>query len=154
MDYESITEPTECRMIIAVADVAGFAAMCKTTSDLDVFKALDEFDELVGEVVSNAGGRVLKCIGDAPLMLFPEENAKEAIAALQDLKERAQSLWSSFDQTCSVRVKAHVGPVACGPLGPRGQKTFDAIGNTVNDLFRMPWDGPEISDELKQLVEQ
>ena len=46
---------------------------------------------------------------------------------------------------------AHLGRVVSGPLGP--EPRFDVVGKSVNALFRMPWDGPELSDELRRAVE-
>lgn len=49
---------------------------------------------------------------------------------------------------------AYIGLAVCGPLGTAGDKRFDVIGNTVNELFLMPY--PEdfnLSEELKKIVE-
>jgi adenylate cyclase len=150
MNYDSMCEPTECRMVVATADIAGFCKACQGKSDLDTFRMLDEFCHLVDGLTTDAGGRVLKFMGDAALMVYPEENAAAAVASLASLRSEAQAIWTDFDETCVVRTKAHVGSVVCGPMGPA--KRFDAIGNTLNELFRMPWDGPELSVALSQLV--
>jgi len=33
---------------------------------------------------------------------------------------------------CRHTIKAHFGPVVCGPVGPRGDRRFDVYGETVN----------------------
>lgn len=154
MNYDNITEPTECKVIVATADIAGFAKVCRNRPEQEVFKMLDEFYKLVGHVVHEAEGKPVKFMGDCALMIFPADKASEAIVALRDLQTKVQGIWSDFHATCRVRIDAHVGSVACGPLGTAGDKRFDVIGNTVNELFLMPH--PEdfnLSEELKKIVE-
>jgi len=117
---------------------------------MDTFQMLNKFYCLVDRVTANAGGRVLKFMGDGSLMVYPEGNAQQAVASLTLLKSEAQGIWSDFDKSCTVRTKAHIGSVVCGPMGP--EKRFDAIGNTINELYRMSSDGPEISDALRTFL--
>jgi len=153
MSLNRVSEPTTRRVVVAVADIAGFLKAVEHRSDLEAFRMLDEFCELVGEVVTSAGGTVVKFIGDAALIAFPEEDARQAVAALRELASRAQTSWSTFDATCAVRIKAHLGPVVCGPLGTAQDKRFDIIGNTVNELFMMPQDQEfTVSEELERIT--
>jgi class 3 adenylate cyclase len=155
MNYDNITEPMECEVVVATADIAGFAKACRNRPEQEVFKMLDEFYELVGHVVHRAGGKPVKFMGDCALMIFPADKAPEAILALRDLQTEAQGIWSDFQATCRVRIDAHVGSAVCGPLGTAGDKRFDVIGSTVNELFLMPH--PEafnLSEELKKIVEE
>ena len=148
-----MNEPTECRMVVATADIAGFAKASENKTDLDQFNMLNEFYALVGNVVSQAHGTIVKFLGDEALIAFPEAEAKEAVAALHELLAQAQTIWSQLDATCRLRINAHVGPLVCGPMGP--DQKFDVIGNTVNELFMMPYaEEIHLSEELKKLVEQ
>jgi class 3 adenylate cyclase len=151
MPFDEITQATECRLIAAVADIAGFMRAARGKSNLDTFRMLDEFYHLVEEVVPEAGGKVVKYIGDAALIVFPEDAARQAVGALRKLREEAQRLWTEFDATCEVRTKAHVGEAACGPLGPA--QRFDVIGHFLNELFLMHSKEPEaLSEELRRLI--
>ena len=150
MRCEEVSEPTECRLVLAVADIDGFYKVCQSKSDLDTFRMLDSFYHLVEQVVAEAGGQVVKFMGDSAFIVFPEDKAKQAVAALQDLKSQAQTLWSEFDAKCLVRTKAHLDSVVCGPIGP--EKRFDVIGKALNELFRRPRDASELSEQLKALV--
>jgi len=138
--------------VVATADIAGFCRACQGKSDLDTFLMLDKFYHLVDELTTDAGGKVLKFMGDAALMVYPENNAEEAVASFESLKSEAEAIWADFGETCVLRIKAHVGSVVCGPMGPK--KQFDAIGKTLNELFRMPWDGTGISSELAEYLER
>jgi class 3 adenylate cyclase len=153
MNYDNITEPTECEVVVATADIAGFAEACRNRPEQEVFKMLDEFYEFVGHVVLGAGGKPVKFMGDCALIIFPAGKAPEAIAALRDLQTKVQGIWSDFQAICRVRIDAHVGSAVCGPLGTADDKRFDVIGNIVNELFLMPH--PEafnLSEELKKIV--
>ena len=50
---------------------------------------LDKFYGLVGDAVDDAGGKVVKFMGDAALMVFPEDSTREAVEALRTLKADA-----------------------------------------------------------------
>jgi class 3 adenylate cyclase len=115
-----------------------------------MFEMLDLVYRLIDRVVVAAGGRVVKYMGDAALVVFPEDCARAAVAALQTLKTQTAGLWADFGIECTVRTKAHLGPVACGPLGPEGR--FDVIGGAVNELFVMPWGGSEVSADLQAAI--
>jgi class 3 adenylate cyclase len=138
MNYDTITEPMECEVIVATADIAGFTGMCRDRSEQEVFKILDEFYELVGDVVHGADGKVVKFMGDSELIIFPAGKAREVNTALRGLQTQAQEIWSDFHAKCRVRIDAHIGIAVCGPLGTAGDKRFDVTGNTVNELFLMP----------------
>jgi class 3 adenylate cyclase len=143
--------PVQETLIIATADVAGFAKACRGRSDVEVFRMLDRVYGLVGTVIGQAGGTVVKFIGDCALVVFPQDKPDAAVAALRELRAEAQPLWSDFGAPCAVRVKAHIGPVACGPIGP--DRRFDVVGKSVNDLFLMKGNATEeFSEDLKRVL--
>lgn len=153
MNFENIASPIECRAVFATADITGFAKASQSKSNREVFDLLTEFYEIVGGIVDEAGGKVVKFMGDAPLMIFPEDRAKQAVAALRSLTEKSSSCVSRFGSACQLRVKAHIGSVVCGPLGTATEKRFDIIGSSLIDLFRMPSGDFVISPELKQFLD-
>jgi hypothetical protein len=50
-----------------------------------------------------------------------------------------------------VRTKIHIGFIELYDSDIPGQG-IDIIGKPVNALFLMAWDGPELSEELKQFI--
>jgi len=60
MSSDDLAQPTECRLVDAVADIAGFMRAAAGKSNLDTFRMLDEFYRLVEESVARAGGKVVK----------------------------------------------------------------------------------------------
>lgn len=144
-------EATEGKAVIALVDVTSFCKACQDKSNRETFDMLDRFYGLVHNVIDGAGGSVVKFMGDGALVFFPCDKANQAVAALQDLEAKSRPIWSDFNVDCVVQTKAHAGSVVAGPIGP--DRRFDVIGNTVNELFLMPWDGPRLSEELRTLME-
>jgi adenylate cyclase len=136
-------------MIVALVDVAGFAKACERKSNAEIFRVLEQFYELVGTIVESVGGTVVKFMGDAALLVFSVDQPASAVDALQSVRKQTKSLWTAFDDSCQVVARAHLGPVRCGELGVRDDKRFDVIGNTVNQLARMPVGKLELSPELR-----
>ena len=144
--------PIESEMVLAVADVSGFAKACRGKSDVETFEMLDHFYTLVGKVVAGTGGTVVKFMGDCAFVVFPGSNARQAVTALHELRSAGADLWATFGLACHTRVHAHIGCVASGQMGP--DQRFDVVGKSVNDLFQMSWDGPELSEALRKITEK
>jgi class 3 adenylate cyclase len=150
MPNEELTNGTGDRdMIVALAHVTGFAKACERKSNAEIFRMLEQFYEVVGAIVDSVGGTVVKFMGDAAFLIFSVDQPTSAVDALRDLRKQTQPLWTTFDDSCHVHTKAHLGPVRSGELGVSGDKRFDVIGNTVNQLVRMPEGKLELSPELR-----
>jgi adenylate cyclase len=154
VDLNRITEPTDLTVVLALADVTGFALACRNRTDLETFRLLDRLYEMAGAAAEAAGGKLVKPMGDAVLMVFPVEQARPAVAALQDLKQKADACWFEICPGSRLQIKAHAGPVTCGLMGAAGDKRFDVIGRTVNDLFLRPREEFAVSPALRQLLER
>jgi class 3 adenylate cyclase len=147
-----MNETEKCRMVIGVTEVADFDNITENKTDFDTYKMLKEFYKLVEDLLNKTGGKVVKFLGKRVLFAFPDSHAKQSVSYLEELKSQAQSIWSEFDLICNMRTKIHIGLVELYDPHIPGQGV-DVIGKPVNDLFLMPWDGPELSDELKQFIE-
>lgn len=90
--------------------------------------------------VAQVAGSTKACArhGDAALLTFPLDRAKDAIHALQYLQARGTALWARLDEQCCVQVKVSAGPVQCGPLGAPGDERYDVVGKALNSLFKAP----------------
>ena len=54
MDYSEVTSPTECYMVIAVADIARTTQIAQAMSNREMFEMLSEFYELVSGIVEGS----------------------------------------------------------------------------------------------------
>jgi class 3 adenylate cyclase len=150
MDFQNITTPTECELVLAVIDLASFARTAQTMSDRAIFDLLSEFYELVGTTTEAEGGRVVKFMGDAALIVFAGDNPDQAVRKLRLLKNAIETWLAAYDPELKLLIKAHLGRVVCGPLGMVSDKRFDVIGRAVNDLFLMERGDFVLSGPLKQ----
>jgi class 3 adenylate cyclase len=77
-----MTRRVETSLIIAFIDLTRFAAQSEQTPDRVLADGLDDFYKLVASSIEADGGRVIKFIGDAALIVFDESDADRAVDAL------------------------------------------------------------------------
>jgi adenylate cyclase len=148
------TTPTETDLLVAFSDLTNFARVSRDRQASDVFALMSDYFEFASAIVAKAGGRVVKPMGDALLMVFPAAAADAAVSALLALKEEGDRWLATRELPCRHRIKAHVGPVACGPLGPNMEGRFDVYGLTVNAAAMMPSNGLSISPPAFRKLEE
>ena len=140
-------------LIFAIASVNGASAACADHGDVTTVGEISKWYALAADVTREAGGRVVKVIGDGIVLTFPPERASEAVAALRTLQRHGSELWARLDSRCRVQVKAGIGSVISGAFGPPGQERDDIYGNALNQLFKLPpadlYLSPDLEARLK-----
>jgi adenylate cyclase len=131
-NFDAIEQMTELELLVAFTDLSGFTRLMQSNSSQVVAQLLNTHFELVGDLVHEAGGRVVKVMGDATLSVFPASAVDPGVRALHTVKQRSDQYFAGQGYNCPLRVALHVGPVLCGRLGPRQDKRFDILGETVN----------------------
>jgi class 3 adenylate cyclase len=132
---------------VAFFDLSRMAEWTSPEDDGRVASFLQAFYALAAKHLKPAGGRIVKFMGDAGLVVFPEESAEQCVFALSELarEARARALEAGFDAYLNVNV--HVGPVVAGAFGPPGDERFDVIGKTVNIAARLGRRGVTLSQQ-------
>lgn len=87
----------------------------------------------------------MKFIGDAALVVFPEDAADRGIATLLDLKQTIDAFMAQRGWECRFTAKVHFGPVIAGPYGAAGAKRYDVLGKTVNTAATLEATGVTLS---------
>lgn len=123
-------ERAEQSLLISFLDLTRFSAQSRRLGDLEIATAIDEMYRRIGAAVAAAGGRVVKFIGDASLIVFRDDAVDVGVSALLDLKEEVDRYLHELGWECRAAVKIHVGTAIAGPYGMSG--TFDVLGNDVN----------------------
>ena len=123
-------ERAEQHLLISFVDLTRFSAQSRRLGDADIAAAVDEMYRRIGAAIAAAGGRVVKFIGDASLIVFAADQADGAVVALLALKEELDGHLDQLGWECRAAVKVHVGTAIAGPYGLAG--TFDVLGNDVN----------------------
>ena len=131
-DLAAIEQMTELELLVAFTDLSGFMRLVQSTPSQVVAQLLDTHFELVGDLVHEAGGKVVKGMGDATLSVFPASAVDQGVRALHTVKQRSDQYFTGQGYNCPLRVAMHFGPVLCGRFGPRQDKRFDILGETVN----------------------
>jgi len=148
--FNDLDSPTKRTLLVAFTDVTGFVKEFQNRTNREMFDLMSQFYELIGNEVEDSGGKVVKFIGDAALLVYPEENAIRAVEALQQLKATANDWLKAHGLSGEFRVRAHIGPVICGPLGTASEKRFDVMGDIVNVTARLHSNGFTLSPELQR----
>ncbi len=134
-------------LLIAFVDLTRFAAQSERTSDEEIAGTLDAYYERVACAVQAAGGTVVKFMGDAGLLVFPDTGVDRAVEALLALKASVDALMAQQGWECRLIAKVHFGTVVAGPFGARGDKRYDVIGRAVNTTARLEAAGVTLSVE-------
>ncbi len=132
---------------IAFFDLSRFAEWSSSDEDIHVASFLQEFYRLAGDLLEPPGGRIVKFMGDAGLLVFPTERAEAVILALCTFAGQGRELARSFALEAYVNVNVHVGPVVTGGFGSPGMERFDVIGKAVNIAARLGRRGITLSPQ-------
>jgi len=128
---------SEVSLLVAFTDFNRFTAQIDRLDDADVARVLSAYYDLAGTAIRQAGGQVVKFIGDATLAVFPADNAERGTLALLDLKDAADQFMAEQGWDCHLVVKIHFGPVAAGEFGAGPDRRYDVLGKTVNVAARL-----------------
>lgn len=119
-------------LLIVFVDLTRFWAQSQLVEDTELADTMDAFYGRVTAAVRGAGGTVVKFIGDAALMVFPEDAAAAGVRMLIELKPAIDELMAAKGWECRLNAKAHFGSAIAGQFGPAGDTRFDVIGRAVN----------------------
>jgi adenylate cyclase len=136
---------TRSPMLVVFLDLDGYKNACEERIDLEVAEMIDDYYDRVATAVQTAGGRVVKFIGDAALIVFSERAIDAGVGMLFDIVPRVDTFMRERGWKCRLRAKAHFGDVIAGEFGSTGVARFDVMGKEVNNTALMPTDGIAVS---------
>jgi class 3 adenylate cyclase len=119
-------------LVIAFLDLTGFAAQSRRVTDDVIADTLDDLYERIWRAIESAGGRTIKFIGDAALVVFPGEIASGAVDAILRLMNEVDQAMADRGWNCRLTAKVHVGTVVADTFGPAEDRRFDVVGREVN----------------------
>ena len=111
---------SETSLFITFIDLARFFAQSQHVDDAEIADTLDAYYERIAAAVDEAGGTLVKFIGDAALVVFPEDATDRGVQMLLDLKRSIDVFRADRGWECRFTAKAHVGLVIAGPFGAAG----------------------------------
>jgi adenylate cyclase len=116
-----------------------------TTAPEQIIPLLNDYAEAVISAIHEAGGEVLKLIGDGILAIFTADIAGDACRRALDAEARARKRVDALSQrwrrqglpTTSAYLSLHVGDVFYGNIGSSDRLDFTVVGPAVNEASRI-----------------
>ncbi len=124
-------------------DLRGFTSLTEQQPVEDVLTLLDQYFECTAGAISEAGGEVLKFIGDAVLGIFPVEGSRQrtcarALAAARAALARIDAFNVAGPKLpIEAGIALHLGEVMFGNIGAKDRLDFTVIGPAVNEAARL-----------------
>ncbi|TAJ40516.1 MAG: adenylate/guanylate cyclase domain-containing protein [Reyranella sp.] len=131
--------------VLWFSDLSGYTRITDTAPPDEVIPLLNDYAEAVITAVQQAGGEVLKLIGDGTLAIFraedPAKASAKALRAEADMRERVRALnerrRAEERAVTSVYVGLHIGEVFYGNVGSIDRLDFTVVGPAVNETSRI-----------------
>ena len=139
--------PTTQNFLICFADFSSFYRSCLKLEDRTIYELMDEYFILQESILAKSDGTVIKVIGDASLILFPEESASQGISTLLELKQRSDEYMEDKGLKCKLILKIHFGEAVIGHLQGINPKRPDVYGKNINHTAVMRSFGISLSPQ-------
>ncbi len=131
---------------ILFADIRGFTAIAETSEPENVVSMLNEYFELMVEIIHRHNGVLDKFIGDELMAVFgllpsPTKTAVNAVNAAIEMQAVQQQLMqkrkSENKVTFSAGIGINSGVVIAGDIGSKQRRDYTVIGDSVNVASRL-----------------
>jgi len=137
--------PGRLDAVLWASDLAGFTRLADTQSQDRVIDLLNAYAEVAVDAVTDAGGEVLKFMGDGLLAVFDRATLADAPAAalraaemaLAGVERLGAARAAAGLPTSRLRIALHAGAVFYGNVGARTRLDFTVIGPAVNEAARL-----------------
>lgn len=142
--------------VLWFSDLSGFTKISDESAPEEVIPLLNDYAEVVISSLHEAGGDVLKLIGDGTLAIFRDADRAEACRAalrahrvmerrLTELNARRQAEGRPVTR---MRLGLHVGEVFYGNIGSDERLDFTVVGPAVNEVSRIVSMGRSVDRDL------
>ncbi len=131
--------------VLWFSDLRGFTTIADTAPPEEVIPLLNDYADAVVSSVQEAGGDVLKLIGDGVLAIFkaaePAAACRCALTAERALRRRLEELnarrAAEGRPVTTVYLGLHIGEVFYGNIGSAERLDFTVVGPAVNEVSRI-----------------
>jgi len=139
--WTELSVPTEKELLVGFYDLTGYGRYAEKAEPLQVLTTMSGYFALTGRILTDAGGRLFKAIGDAGLAAFPAELVDAGVLAFRAVQREGNNWLACNGFKSRAIVKLHLGPVAIGLVGSPGEEILDLYGKTVNVAATLPSTG-------------
>ncbi len=133
--------------VVMASDLRSFTRLSDRLPSQTVIRLLDDYFERVAAPVHQAGGEILKFVGDGVLAIFPTGDGGEAeatrkgLAVAREIVARLETYNAACHRDGPTQIHAgiglHLGDLMYGNVGAPDRLDFTAIGPTVNLACRL-----------------
>jgi adenylate cyclase len=131
--------------VLWFSDLRGSTAISETITPDEIIPFLNDYAQAAIDAIHDAGGEVLKLMGDGVLAIFTNEDLavarRTALRAEHGFRKSMTSLntrRAAEDRpTTSAYVGLHVGEVFYGNIGSEDRLDFTVVGPAVNEVSRI-----------------
>ncbi|MFC1457813.1 adenylate/guanylate cyclase domain-containing protein [Microvirga arabica] len=131
--------------VLWFSDLRSFTHITETADPEQIIPFLNDYSEAIISSICDAGGDVLKLIGDGTLAIFKEEDPGQAcrcaLKAEQLMRSRIRVL--NRDRlvgnlpVADAYLGLHIGEVFYGNIGSQDRLDFTVVGPAVNEVSRI-----------------
>ncbi len=138
-------------LTVLFSDIAGFTSWCTGQPPAVIHETLNEYFELMTEIVFRHEGTVDKFIGDGLMAFFGDplaqpDHALRAVRSAIEMQLAARRLRAAWEPAgrlpLAIRVGINTGEVVVGDMGSRRITAYTAIGAAVNLAQRLESKAP------------
>ncbi len=124
---------------LMLCDLRGFTELSNRLSGPRVMSILNDYFDLIVPAITQAGGEIVKFMGDAVLAFFHQDDAEVACAAALRAAETALDNLERHagDERIAASIALHYGEVSYGNIGSGRRMDFTVIGPDVNLISRI-----------------
>lgn len=133
--WDTLRLPTQMDLLIGFYDLTGYTKFSASHEPLEVLEILSGYFALTGGIIREAGGKLIKTLGDAGLCAFADPDA--GVNALMRVQREGEAWLMQRGYKARTLVKVNHGPVAVGIVAG----VPDVYGKTVNTAAVLPSDG-------------
>jgi adenylate cyclase len=141
-------ERTTLEAVVMFSDLRGFTALSDSTSEEEIFDALNGYFDVVVQSVEEKGGDVLKFMGDGILSIFAIPASTDSSDQCRQAALAARGILTGLAALNEYRADAHkppldigiginAGQVSYGNIGSPGRLDFTVLGGAVNVASRI-----------------
>ena len=131
--------------VLWYSDLHDYTSISDTAAPDEIMPLLNDYADVVISSVHEAGGNVLKLIGDGTLAIFkskvPGQACRQAFEAEANLRQRLGALKRQRREAgrpvTTIYLGLHVGEVFYGNIGSEDRLDFTVVGPAVNEVARI-----------------
>ncbi|KQS65346.1 adenylate cyclase [Rhizobium sp. Leaf371] len=131
--------------VLWFSDLQNYTRITESLAPDEIIPFLNDYADAVITSIHEAGGNVLKLIGDGTLAIFKAEEREDACRRALDAERRLRGKLADLNArrtmegrpTTEVYLGLHIGDVFYGNIGSADRLDFTVIGPAVNEVSRI-----------------